>query len=488
MQSTTRYRVVLIASGFVLAVLIVVVAMHQLATTARKTDTGKSSAGATDQAAKLARFHCPMHPTMVSDGPGDCKICGMRLVPIEDESVENAAEPPPAMPTGRRKTIYRSTMNPGEISDKPGKDSMGMEMEPFEVEEDLPGGTKVDGLAAVRISIRKQQLIGVRTEAVRKAPFVRTIRAVGLLAADERRLHHVHTKTEGWIETLYVNATGERVRKGQPLLTIYSPELLATQEEYLLALRTSAQMGAGPLAGAAARADSLVESGRRRLLLFDLTSSQIEELERTGRPSRTVTLYSPISGYVTTRGVTQGEKIDSGTTLLDIADLSRVWVLASVYEYELPFVHVGQAATVSLSYLPGRMYEGKVTLVYPVVEGATRTVQVRVELANTDLSLKPDMYAQVDIRSDLGERLSVPESAVLSSGERNVVFVAQGDGYFEPREVRLGLRLPDTIEVLDGLAEGETIVTSGGFLIDSESKLKAALEAAAAAPKGAGER
>jgi len=487
MQSTTRYRIVLITAGLALAVLIVVVAMHQFATTARTTDAAKSSAGATDQAEKPARYHCPMHPTMVSDRPGDCKICGMRLVPIEEESVEDAARRPPGALVGRKKVIYRSTMNPGEVSAKPGKDSMGMEMEPVEVEDEPQGTAKVEGLAAVRISSRKQQLIGVRTEAVRKAPFVRTIRAVGLLAADERRLHHVHTKIEGWVETLYVNATGERVRKGQPLLTIYSPELLATQEEFLLALRTRAQMAEGPLAGAAAQADTLVESGRRRLLLFDFTPAQIEDLERTGRPSRTVTLYSPISGFVTVRGVTQGEKIDSGTTLLDIADLSRVWVLASIYEYELPFVHVGESATVTLSYLPGRTYEGKVTLVYPVVEGATRTIQVRVELANADLSLKPDMYAQVDIRGDLGERLSVPESAVLSSGERSVVFVAQGDGYFEPREVRLGLRLPDTIEVLDGLTEGETIVTSGGFLIDSESKLKAALEAAAA-PKGEGQR
>jgi len=487
MQTTTRRRLFWTASGLVLAILIIVAAIRQHATTEPTTGAAASPTGATSPAETGPLYHCPMHPTMVSDRPGDCKICGMRLVPIEDESGEDAATPAPAMPTGLKKVIYRSTMNPGEISDKPGKDSMGMEMEPVEVEEDAPGTTRIEGLAAVRISNRKQQLIGVRTEAVRKAPLVRTIRAVGLLAADERRLHHVHTKSEGWIETLYVNATGERVRKGQPLLTIYSPELLATQEEYLLALKTRERMAEGAIAGAAARTDALVESGRRRLLLFDFTPAQIEELERSGRPSRTVTLYSPISGYVTRRGVTQGEKIDSGTTLLDIADLSRVWALASVYEYELPFVRVGQSATVSLTYLPGRAYEGKVTLVSPVVEGATRTVQVRVELANSDLALKPDMYAQVDLRADMGERLSVPESAVVSSGDRNVVFVAQGDGYFEPREVRLGLRLPDMVEVLDGLAEGETIVTSGGFLIDSESKLKAALEAAAA-PRSEGER
>jgi RND family efflux transporter MFP subunit len=361
-------------------------------------------------------------------------------------------------------------------------------MEPVEVEEGPSGAAKVEGLAAVRISSRKQQLIGVRTDVVKRAPFVRTIRAVGLVTADETRLHHVHTKIEGWIETLHVNATGEMVRKGQPLLTIYSPELLATQEEYMLALRTRAPLAEGQLPDAVARTNALVESTRRRLLLFDLSPAQIEELERTGLPSRTVTLHAPIPGHVTRRGVTQGEKIDSSTTLLDIADLSRVWVIASIYEYELPFVRIGQSALVTLSYLPGHTYRGKVTLIYPVLEGATRTIQIRVELPNPDLTLKPDMYGQVELQGDLGERLGVAESAVLSSGNRNVVFVAQGDGYFEPRVVHLGLRLQDSVEVLDGLAEGESVVISGGFLIDSESKLKAALEAAASAPKGAGER
>jgi RND family efflux transporter MFP subunit len=379
-------------------------------------------------------------------------------------------------------------MNPNEVSDKPGKDSMGMDMEPVEVEEGPPRAGKVEGLATVQVTSRKQQLIGVRTEVVKRAPFVRTVRTVGLVTADETRLHHVHTKIDGWIETLHVNTTGEKVRKGQPLLTLYSPELLATQEEYLLALRTRTPLSGGTLTDAAAWTNALVESSRRRLLLFDFSPAQIEELERTGQPSRTVALHAPISGYVTKRGVTQGEKIDSGMTLLDIADLSRVWVIASIYEYELPFIRIGQSAIVTLSYLPGHMYRGKVTLIYPVLEGATRTVQIRVELPNPNLTLKPDMYGQVEILGDLGERLGVPESAVLSSGDRNVVFVAQGEGYFEPREVKLGIRLQDSVEVLEGLAEGETVVTSGGFLIDSESRLKAALEAAATAPKRAGER
>jgi Cu(I)/Ag(I) efflux system membrane fusion protein len=400
---------------------------------------GTEGAHGAPAAEKKTLYHCPMHPTMVADRPGDCPICGMRMVPIEE-----AAESPSPAP------------------------------------EEPPGGPAVEGLAAVSIPTRKQQLIGVRTEEVRTIPFVRKIRAVGRVTADETRLHHVHTKIEGWVEVLHVNATGVKVEKGQPLLAIYSPELVATQEEYLLALRARQAAGAETLPQLARTGDELVESAGRRLLLFDLRPAQIEELERTGRPSRTVTLHAPISGYVTQRNVTQGEKIGPDTTLLDIADLSRVWVIASVYEYELPFVRVGQAATVTLSYLPGRTFRGRSTLVYPTIEGTTRTAQVRLEFDNPDLALKPEMYAEVEIESRLGERLAVPDSAVLSSGTRNIVFVARGDGYFEPREVRLGLRLPDAVEILEGLSEGERVVASGTFFVDSESKLKAALKAAGA--------
>lgn len=442
--------------------------------------------GTATPAEKRSLYHCPMHPAMVSEKPGDCPICQMRMVQADEPAASEAASGTPRE-SGRKKVIYRSTMNPGEVSEHPGKDSMGMDMVPVEVDEEgSAGATGVEGLARVQISPRKQQLIGVRTGRVERLPFVRTLRTVGRVTADETRLHHVHTKIEGWVEKLHVNATGEKVRKGQPLLSIYSPELLATQEEYLLALRAQSEAAEGPLPEMTRGGAALVESARRRLLLFDFTPEQIEDLEKTRTASRDVTLFSPISGHVLQRNVTQGEKIGPDTTLLDIADLSQVWVLASIYEYELPFVKAGQTATMTLSYLPGKTYRGRVGLIYPVLEGATRTVQVRLELANPDLDLKPEMYAQVEIQSDLGERIGVPLTAVLSSGSRDIVFVAQGDGYFEPREVRTGLRLPDVVEIVEGLTEGETVVTSGNFLVDSESKLKAALEAAAA-PKPAPE-
>ena len=478
MPSIANRRVIWIALVVLLAALAIVAGVRHFG------EEGGQGEPAPSPAAE--KYHCPMHPSMVSDRPGDCPVCGMRMVPIEgqEETPAAAASSAPAAPSaGKTKTIYRSSMNPGEVSDKPGKDSMGMEMEAVEVEAGTPGGTAVEGLAAVRIPIRKQQLIGVRTEVVKRAPFVRTISAVGRVAVDETRLRHVHTKIEGWIEKLFVSATGEQVRKGQPLLSIYSPELLATQEELLLALRSRAALGEGASPEAVKRADDLVASSRRRLLLYDFTPGQIENLEKSDEPSREVTLFSPVSGYVLQRSVTSGEKIDAGTLLLDIADLSRVWVIASVYEYELPFVKVGQPARMTLASSPGKTFAGKVSLVYPVLEESTRTVQVRVEFANPDLELKPDMFVRVELQGSLGERMAVPGSAVLSSGTRDIVFVAQGDGYFEPREVRIGLRLPDAMEILEGVSEGERVVTSGNFLIDSESRLKAALEATAA-PRG----
>ena len=434
-------------------------------------------------------YHCPMHPSMQSDKPGNCPICGMRLIPVEEaetgapiaQTEPTTPQPSQTQPSRRKRLIYRSTMNPSEVSDRPGKDSMGMEMVQVEVEAE--GEHTVEGLAPIQIPLRKRQLIGVRTTVVTRAPVTRTLKTTGRVTVDERRLHHIHSKVDGWIETLGVNATGEPVRKGQPLLRLYSPELLATQQEFLLALKARRDLHEEDSGDSLKRADELLESSRRRLLLFDMTSGQIQELEKTGQPMQMVTMYSPLTGIVMQRNVTHGEKIDPSMSLLDVADLSVVWVMASVYEYELPFVRVGQKARMTLSYLPGKTYEGRVSLVYPVLDALSRTVQVRVEIPNPRMELKPEMYADVELQSNLGERLTVPESAVLSSGSRDIVFLDRGDGYFDPREVKLGLRLPDSVEILDGLREGESVVTSANFLVDSESKLKSALEAAAASPE-----
>jgi len=462
---------------------------------------GAREAPPTAFTARAVRYYCPMHPTIVSDRPGDCPICGMRMVPI-DEGKSGGSETPahaetprqdvsagahpgppaeagpvPAGPAGgrRKKIIYRSTMNPSEVSDQPGKDLMGMEMVPEEVEESS-AGVAADGRVPVRLSAQKRQLIGVRTAAVEKSSLTRTIRTVGRVTYDETRLRTVFTKVSGWVEKLYANSTGQAVRAGDPLLTIYSPELVASEQEYLLALRGRDRLARSEVA--ADSAERLVASARRRLLLFDLTPQQIAALEESGEVPTAMTLRAPVGGHIIARHVTQGDRIEPGTKLLDIAELSRVWVLADIYEYELPFVRLGQTATMTLSYLPARTFEGRITLIYPVLSETTRTAKVRLEFPNPDFSLKPEMYAQVEIRADLGERLTVPESAVISTGTRDLVFVDRGEGFFEPREVAIGIRLPDRYEVLAGLAAGERVVTSGNFLIDSESKLKAALVAA----------
>ncbi len=432
----------------------------------------------TSAAAAAAKYHCPMHPTVVADRPGSCPICGMDLVPIsEDHGGDSGAAP------SKTKTVWRSTMNPGEIADRPGKDSMGMEMVAEEVPVDSgETGSEVPGLARIRMNAQKRQLIGVRTAPVTKHAFERTLRAVGRVVADETRLRQVTTKIDGYVERLHANAVGEVVRKGQPLLEIYSPELLASQNEYLVALAARKRTAGSSIASVAGYGDELVVSSRRRLQLFDISDEQIDRLEGTGTPDRVVPVYAPISGVITARNVAQGQKIASGMTLLEVVDLTRVWVLASVYEYELPFVQVGQAATMTLSYLPGKTFEGKVSFIYPTLDPQTRTVQVRVEFSNSGLELKPDMFADVVLRADLGERLAVPDSAVLDTGTRSVAFVETEPGVFEPRELKIGLRLEDEYEVLSGVSEGERVVVSANFLIDSESKLKAALAGMSESP------
>ncbi len=319
------------------------------------------------------------------------------------------------------------------------------------------------------------QSIGVRFGVAERRPLERTVRTVGRVEIDERRLAHVNIKIEGWIDELYVNYTGERVARGQLLFTVYSPELVATQREYLLALRSQRTLGRSEFPEVAAGAQSLLEVTRQRLQLWDIPEHQIRDLERTGTVLRTLHIHSPITGTVINKVALAGMHVNPGDELYTIADLSRVWILADIYEYELPLMKIGQHATVSLSYDPGTVFEGRVAFIYPTVDPQTRTAKVRFEIGNPGELLKPGMYATVELRIPLGTRLVIPREAVLDSGERQVVFISHRGGVLEWRTVQLGLRVGDWVEVLEGVQAGEQIVTSANFLIDSESRLKAAV-------------
>ncbi len=325
------------------------------------------------------------------------------------------------------------------------------------------------------LSPERLQSIGVKFEPARMQALDRAVRTVGRVVIDERRIARVNIKFEGWIESLLANATGERVRKGQVLFTIYSPELVATQEEYLLALRNSEKLGRSEYPDVASGARSLVEVAGRRLRLWDITENHIRDLERTGTVLKTLPIHSPISGTVIEKNAIAGIHVQPGDDLYTIADLEHIWIEADIYENELPFIAIGQSATVSLSYDPGTTFTAQVGFVYPTLDPLARTGKVRFELDNPGGRLKPDMYANVSLNIPAGIRLFVPKDAVLESGERRIMFIHLGEGRLEWRAVRVGTRVGDQIEIAEGLREGEHIVTSANFLLDSEAQLKAAV-------------
>ncbi len=419
-------------------------------------------------------YYCPMHPTAVSNKPGECPICQMNLEPIPDSLKTGWAR---AGSGGRRILYYRSPMDPTVRSDKPAKDGMGMDFVPVYEDEVRQGGGTVPGRSAVTLSSERRALLGVRTEEVRETRIDRVIRTVGRVAADERRLAHVHTKFEGYVERLYVDFTGMFVKKGDPLLSIYSPELVATQQEYLLALRAQQQLGASQIPSVARGGASLAEAARERLRLWDISPADIAEIERTGTVRRAFDLHADVTGFVTVKNVVQGMRVMPADTIFEIADLSRVWVLADVYESELRSVRLGMAATTTLTYQPGREWLGQVSYIAPTVNPTTRTIEVRIDVPNQGGALKPDMFADVQLRVDEGTGLVVPDSAVIDTGDRRLVFVDHADGTIEPRAVDLGAKLADGYQVLRGLARGDRVVISANFLLDSESSLKAALSA-----------
>jgi len=376
---------------------------------------------------------------------------------------------------GERKVLYyRDPMNPSRTSPVLRKDEMGMDYVPVYEGGEGAGGSTAPG--GVYVEPRMAQSSGVRVEEVRVRRMSKAIRTVGHVTYDERRLRDLNAKVMGWIDKLYVDYAGKPVHRGDPLMAIYSPALFSTQQDYLLALRQRNALA--PDSPLRAEADALVDAARQRLLYFDIPESDIGKLERRGAPTKTLTVHSPADGYVVEKSVVQGAQVTPGMPLFKIADLSNVWVLADVYEYELPWIATGQRATVELPYAPGTTLEGRITYVYPYLAGETRTVKVRIEVRNPGgrIQLKPDMYATVTIRSPIvRETVAVPEQAVLRTGERSVGIVALGGGWFEPRDLKLGVTADGYVEVVAGLAAGEQLVTSSQFLIDSESNLRSAV-------------
>jgi membrane fusion protein, copper/silver efflux system len=326
----------------------------------------------------------------------------------------------------------------------------------------------------VEIPLDRQQSIGVKLAEARVQAFHKVIRTVGRIEYDERGLATVNTKYEGWIEKLYVDYTGIFVKKGDVLADIYSPELFATQQEYVNLLRWTRSRKADTSWGQNVFKDTeaLLEAAKSRLKLWDITDDQIKEIEGSGKPLRTLKIYSPVSGYVVQKMAILGMRVMPGEKLFDLADLSNVWVIADIYEYELPFIKLGMKADMTLSYLPGKSFNGRVEYIYPFLSNETRTAKVRFTVLNQSGELKPQMFSNVEININLGDKLAIPDSAVLETGTRQIVYVEKGEGYFEPREILVGVRGEGMVEVSQGLRAGEKVVSAANFLIDSEAQLK----------------
>jgi Cu(I)/Ag(I) efflux system membrane fusion protein len=373
--------------------------------------------------------------------------------------------------------MYRSSMNPNEISDKPGKDSMGMEMIPFEVQDE--GINTPAGLAAVEVSREKRNLLGISFSPVKIRRIYREIRTSARIVADETRRFQITTKVEGWVDRLYINQTGQYVRKGEPLLAIYSPDLVTAQQEYISSTADLGKLATMPDSTRSKSLKELESAAREKLRLFDISDAQIDRLHASGKAERTMTLDSPVSGYVTEKMVLQGNRVMMNDPLMTIADLSHVWGQADIYESDLPYVKVGMAAELTLSYWPGKTFQGQISFLAPFLDTETRTAEARIELDNPGLVLKPGMYADVKLTFNLGERLTVPESAVMRTGVRDYTFVQGQNDLILPVELKLGAYSGDGYyEVVSGLKDGDTVLTSANFLIDSESSLKAALKSA----------
>jgi Cu(I)/Ag(I) efflux system membrane fusion protein len=419
---------------------------------------------------KIVFYRNPMNPAITS--PVFTKDnMGMDYIAVHESELKGAA---PAKPTDKGKIVfYRNPMNPAITSPVFTKDEMGMDYLPV-YESELKGeaGPAVKGLASVTIDHERQQLIGLTTAQVATGEVGGEIRTTARVAVDETRIRHIHVKVDGYVEKLFVDFVGMAVAKGKPLFTFFSPDFVSAQEDYLLAMKTQKSLQGGPLQSSGS---DLMEAARRRMSLWDVPSGELNQLEQGGVVRKSITLFSPINGVVTAKTAVEGMRLTPADTPFEITDLGQVWGIADVYEPEIPQVKVGMPAELALSSYPGRTFHGRVAFIDPQVDPKSRTVKVRVQLANPKGELKPEMYGEMVLKSQTRKGLTIPIDAVLDSGARKIVFVAMGDGRFEPREVETGSNLGENVEIRSGLKASEAVVTRANFLVDSESRLRAAL-------------
>ena len=420
---------------------------------------------------KVLYWYDPMKPEVHFKHPGKSPFMDMQL---EAKYAEEAR--PPAAPAQKKVLYWYDPMKPEVHFNHPGKSPfMDMELEPKYAEEALSGGSSSlpPGFSVVKIPLERRQEIGVTTAKAEKKAVSGAIETNGVVAEDEGRVHAINAKFSGYIEKLLVDRTGQEVRKGQALLSVYSPDLVATERELLLAVENARRLKDSSSAEAQRDAESLLAATRERLRLWDIPSSEIDRIESTGKVSKELVLPSPVSGVVLKKEALSGMAITPGMELYTVADLSTVWVLADVYQSEMAMTAQANAATVSASFLPAETFRGKIDFVYPTLSEETRTVKVRIVIPNPKASLKPGMFVHVSLSGRGREALTIPRSALIQTGERQIVFVEQSAGIFAPREIKAGVAGKDSVEVLSGLSEGEMVVTSANFLIDSESRIGA---------------
>ena len=444
--------------------------------------------GADAKPANVDYYTCTMHPSVKKQSPTDkCPICSMDLTPVEKKGGASA---------GGDVDYYTCTMHPSVKKQSPTDKCpiCSMDLTPVKKKGDsaaaahaehaghMPGAatpsatTGEDKPTEFSVPVERQQQIGVTYATIEKRPFTHSIRAVGVAAYDKQRHWDYVTRVEGYVKKLFVFSRGELVEKDAPILTIYSPELLTTQNEFVDVLKMRDEAKAKGNQAVLQSTEKLVESAKQRLNLWNISEKEIVELEKSRKPQEHLTLYSPFKGVVQDIGVDQGRKVMNGDHLVDIADLSVVWVWAQFYQDELPMLKKGLAVTITTSSYPGEKLEGKISVIDPFINDAMRTGRVRIDVENADLKLRPDMYVDVELTMDMGEGVAVPVPAVLPTGKHNIVFVDKGEGKLEPRFIELGRKYGDFYEVKSGLKETERVVTSANFLIDAEAKVQGALK------------